>query len=47
MPMGGGYALKHGVGEGSYGKVYRAVKAVTGDALALKLVLACGSILND
>ena len=47
MPMVGGYALKHGVGEGSFGKVYWAVKADTGDALALKFVLACGSIFND
>ena len=47
MTVVGGYTIKHGVGEGSFGKVYCAVKAVTGDALALKLVLACGSILND
>ena len=45
MTMVGGYALKHGVGEGSSGKVFCAVKADTGDAVALKFVLACGSIL--
>ena len=47
MAVVGGYMLKHSLGDGSFGKVYCAVKADTGDALALKLVLACGSILND
>ena len=42
-----GYMLKHPVGEGSFGKVFCAVKADTGDAVALKFVLACGSILNE
>ena len=40
-----GYTIKHGVGEGSFGKVFCAVKEVTGVAVALKFVLACGSIL--
>ena len=43
--MVGGYAVKHPVGEGSFGKVYCALKTDTGDAVALKFVLACGSIL--
>ena len=47
MTLVGGYTLKHSVGEGSFGKVYCAVNAVTGDSLALKFVLGCGSILND
>ena len=38
----GGYTIKHGLGEGSYGKVFCAVKEVTGEAVALKFVLACG-----
>ena len=41
----GGYTLKHPVGEGSFGKVYCAVKD-TGDAIAIKFVLACGSRLR-
>ena len=45
MTVVGGYTIKHGVGEGSFGKVFCAVKADTGEAVALKFVLACGSIL--
>ena len=45
MAVVGGYTIKHGVGEGSFGKVYCAVQADTGEAVALKFVLACGSIL--
>ena len=41
----GGYTIKPPLGEGSFGKVYCAVKEATGEALALKFVLACGSIL--
>ena len=42
MTVVGGYTIKHGVGEGSFGKVFCAVKADTGEAVALKFVLACG-----
>ena len=41
----GGCTIKWGVGAGSFGKVFCAVKEVTGEAVALKFVLACGSIL--
>ena len=44
MPVVGGYTIKHNLGKGSFGKVFCAVKADTGEAVALKFVLACGSI---
>ena len=41
----GRYKVKHYLDKGSFGKVWCAVQADTGEAVALKLVVACGSIL--